>query len=91
MTITVIQCVDKARLDAYRQSPKFLADFPAVQRQPDQVVIRQGVHPDAELDDQGTIGVVHWLLVEDDGDEDHATFRLEEDGTMKLWTTGVEV
>ncbi len=91
MTIIVIECVDAARLAAYHQSPKFLADFPAIQRQPDLVVVREGVHENAELDDQGTIGAVHWLLVEDDSEDDHATFRLEEDGRMRLRSTGVEV
>ena len=90
MTITVIECGDKAQLDAYRQSPQFLANFPAVQRQPDRVIVRQGVHLDTEVDDQGTRGDLHWLIVEDDDCEDNATFRLEH-GVLRFHATGVEV
>ena len=87
MTFSVIESVSKPALDAYLQSRHFQKEFG---RAPN-VRIKTGVHEHQELDDQGTIGPLYWALVEDDGNEDNATFRLGDDGEPEFWATGVEI
>jgi hypothetical protein len=58
----VIASTDGAALAAYRDSLSFRTDF--LYGKPAEV--SQGLHLQAELDDQGGVGPVHWLLVEED-------------------------
>jgi len=77
MTVTVIEAQDNALLDAYRASDEFVSNF-------SDATVTVGATAGAED------GYVHWLLIEDDAEEDNATFRLTESG-IKFHAGGVEV
>jgi hypothetical protein len=83
----VIESTDGAALGAYLDSLAFRTDFIEGKH----AGVSAGVHLQGELDDQGAVGPVHWLLVENNADEDNCTFRLDEQGQLQFWATGVVV
>lgn len=85
MTTTVVESTNPELLQQYRQSPEFRASLSA------DAEVTAGSNEDVEIDDEGNLGTLHWLLIEDRDTEDNATFRLDEQGVAQFWSTGVEV
>lgn len=69
MTVSVIECRDKALLEAFAEGQRFAG---------------------IERIEQGKNGSVHWLIVEDDKEEDNATYRLTRKG-LRFTASGVEI
>lgn len=87
MAYTVIESLQEQPLMAFRASDDFTEMFPA-DSEPEVTV---GSNDGLEIDDQGTIGTIHFLLVEDNREQDHVTLRLDEAGRACFWATGVEI
>lgn len=76
MSVTVIECKDKALLSGF----KFGLQFGFVER---------GIEAKVEQG-QNDKGTLNWLIIEDDNDQDNATYRLTKKG-IRFARTGVEI
>lgn len=86
MAFTVIECEDKAQLDAYKASQDFLQHLKDDFVEPR---LTEGTKNDVEVDADRT-GTLHYLIIEDKAPEDNVTLRLDAEG-VHFWATGVEI
>lgn len=83
MTYTVIEATSQAQREAFKQT----ADYAAICAN---ATITEGITLGVEVD-ADVIGDIYWILVEDDRDEDHATFRINDEGVAVFSAGGVEI
>jgi hypothetical protein len=84
MTHTVIEATSAAQRDEFKKT----ADYLGFVKNATQVT--EGVTFD-NVEGEGPPVDLYWILVEDEKDEDNATFRINDEGVAVFSSSGVEV